>query len=522
MPVYAIGLSTRSASGLASPTVSDTGTRLHDLSGLEQAAAVRAGEVSPTELVRHALGRIEALDPGLGAFLTVTPERALAEATRAEELLRRGGELPPLLGVPTAIKDLNNTAGVRTTFGSRVTADFVPELDDAVVTKLAAAGTISVGKTNTPEFGFPCYTDNELVGPARCPWDPTRSAGGSSGGAAVAVAAGMVPFAQGSDGGGSIRIPAGINGLFGIKPSRGRVSNAPFGGDVTGLGTNGPIARTVRDAAALLDAMSGPVLGDPSWAPPLPPGETFLGWADRPPGRLRIGRWLQSPMPDVALEPEVATAFEDAAGLLIALGHEVEDVRPGLLGADVLPAFERVWALSGTTLPVPADRVGELRPLTRELRARGMALTAQAAMEAMLALRLFSRRFLQATARFDVLLAPVTTMTPRPLEWFTGDGDGAADFERQKRYAAFTALFNVTGQPAVSVPLHWTAGGLPIGTMLVGRPADDAALVALSAQLEEARPWAGRHPPGWDTVGGDTEGGDTEGGDGADPGRLSA
>ena len=473
-------------------------TRLHDLTALDQAAAVRAGEVSPTELVRHALARIEALDGGLGAFLTVTPERALTAARRAEARLRRGGELPPLLGVPTAIKDLNNTAGVRTTFGSRVMADFVPAVDDAVVTKLAAAGAISVGKTNTPEFGFPCYTDNDLVGPARCPWDPSRLAGGSSGGAAVAVAAGMVPFAQGSDGGGSIRIPASINGLFGIKPSRGRISNAPYGGDVTGLGTNGPLARTVRDAAAMLDAMAGPVLGDPAWAPPLPPGETFLGWADRRPGRLRIGRWLQSPMPDVELEPEVAAAFEDAAGLLEQLGHEVEEVPAGLLGPDVLPSFERVWALSGTLLPVSPERAGELRPLTRELRGRGLALSAQAAMEAMLALRLFSRRFLHATAGFDVLLAPVTTMTPRPLGWFDADGDGAADFERQKRYAAFTALFNVTGQPAVSVPLHWTAGGLPVGTMIVGRPAEEATLIALSAQLEAARPWAHRHPASWE------------------------
>jgi amidase len=473
-------------------------TRLHDLTALEQAAAVRAGEVSPTELVEHSRARIEALDAGLGAFLTVTPERALSAARVAEARLAEGGDLPPLLGVPTAIKDLNNTAGIRTTFGSRVMADFVPTVDDAVVTKLAAAGTISLGKTNTPEFGFPCYTDNDLVGPARCPWDTTRQAGGSSGGAAVAVAAGFVPFAQGSDGGGSIRIPAGINGLFGIKPTRGRISNAPYGADVTGLGTNGPLARTVRDAAVMLDAMAGPVLGDPAWAAPLPPGETFLGWADRTPGRLRIGRFLESPMPGVELEPEVAAAFEDASALLSGLGHDVDDVPPGLLGPDVLAAFEGVWALSGTTLPVPPERVGELRPLTRELRARGLAMSAQAAMESMLALRLFSRRFLQATAGFDVLLAPICTMTPRPLGWFDADGDGAEDFERNKRYAAFTALFNVTGQPAVSVPLYWTPDGLPIGTMLVGRPADEATLLALSAQVEATRPWEHRHPAVWE------------------------
>jgi amidase len=473
-------------------------TRLHDLTALEQAAAVRAGEVSPTELVEHSLARIEALDGGLGAFLTVTPEQALAAARSAETRLAEGGDLPPLLGVPTAIKDLNNTAGIRTTFGSRAMADFVPADDDAVVTKLAAAGTISLGKTNTPEFGFPCYTDNDLVGPARCPWDTTRLAGGSSGGAAVAVAAGFVPFAQGSDGGGSIRIPAGINGLFGIKPTRGRISNAPYGADVTGLGINGPLARTVRDAAAMLDAMAGPVLGDPAWAPPLPPGETFLGSADRVPGRLRIGRFLQSAMPDVQLDPEVTAAFEDASALLTGLGHHVEDVPAGLLGPDVLASFERVWALSGTTLPVPPERVGELRPLTRELRARGLAMSAQDAMESMIALRLFSRRFLEATAGFDVLVAPICTMTPRPLGWFDADGDGAEDFERNKRYAAFTALFNVTGQPAVSVPLYWTAGGLPIGTMLVGRPADEATLLALSTQVEAARPWGHRHPAVWE------------------------
>ncbi len=472
-------------------------TRLHDLTALEQAAAVRAGDVSPTELVEHALARIAALDAGLGAFVTVTPERALAQAARAEEALRRGGDLPPLLGVPTAIKDLNNTAGVRTTFGSAVMADFVPDVDDAVVTKLANAGTISLGKTNTPEFGFPCYTDNDVVGPARCPWDPTRHAGGSSGGAAVAVAAGLVPFAQGSDGGGSIRIPAGINGVFGLKPTRGRISNAPYGSEVTGLGTNGPLARTVRDAAAMLDAIAGPVVGDPAWAPPLPPGETFLGAADRAPRRLRIGRYLESPMPGVDLEPEVLAAFEDASRLLESLGHDVEDAPPNLLAPDVLASFETVWALSGTTLPVPPERVGELRPLTRWLRARGLALSARDAMEGMFALRLFSRRFVAATAGYDVLLAPVCTMTPRPLDWFDTGDDGAEDFERQKRYAAFTALFNVTGQPAVSVPLYWTPDGLPVGTMLVGRPADEATLLALSAELEAARPWAHRHPAGW-------------------------
>ncbi|MPQ97375.1 amidase [Modestobacter sp. I12A-02628] len=474
-----------------------TGTQLHHLTALEQAAAVRDGTASPTELVEHHLARIDALDSGLGAFMTVTPERALAAAREAERRVLAGGALPPLLGVPTGIKDLNLTAGVRTTFGSAVMADHVPDVDDHVVTALADAGTISLGKTNTPEFGFPCYTDNDVAGPARCPWDPSRLAGGSSGGAAVAVAAGMLPFAQGSDGGGSIRIPAGINGLFGIKPSRGRVSSAPLGGEVTGLGVLGPIARTVRDAAAMLDAMAGPVVGDPSWAPPLPAGETFLGYADAPVRRLRIGRYRDSGMPGAELDPEVLAAFEDASALLADLGHEVEDLPAAPLTPAVLGAFETVWSLSGTTLPVRPGQEARLRPLTRYLRERGLALSAQQAMEAMWSLRVFARRFLQATQGWDVLLAPICTMTPRPLGWFDGDGDGAADFERQKRYAAFPAIYNVTGQPAVSVPLSWAGDGLPIGTMLVGRPADEATLIGLAAELEASRPWAHRHPAMW-------------------------
>jgi amidase len=202
-------------------------------------------------------------------------------------------------------------------------------------------------------------------------------------------------------------------------------------------------------------------------------------------------------MPGAELQPEVVTAIRGTAELLAELGHDVEDAPSGLLGPEVLAAFERVWSLSGATLPVPPERVPELRPITQELRARGLAMSAREAMEGLTALRLFSRRFIQATASFDVLLAPVTTMTPRPIGWFTDGADGAEDFERNKRYAAFTALFNVTGQPAVSVPLHWTADDLPIGSMLVGRPVDEATLISLSAQLEAARPWAHRHPPVW-------------------------
>src|ERR1700712_76422 len=240
---------------------------LHDLNALQAAAATRDRTVSPTELVEHYLDRIARLDGEIGAFVTVTADGARAQAAEAEAAVLSGADLPPLHGVPTAIKDLNLTAGVRTTFGSAVHRDFVAPLDDHVVRLLRQAGTISLGKTATPEFGLPCYTETDIGPPARTPWDPTRLAGGSSGGAAAAVAAGFLPIAQGSDGGGSIRIPASVCGLVGLKPSRGRISRGPMDGDAVGLSVLGPLARTVRDAAAFLDAVAGPMPGDSIWAP---------------------------------------------------------------------------------------------------------------------------------------------------------------------------------------------------------------------------------------------------------------
>src|SRR6478735_10876580 len=254
----------------------------HDLTALEAAAAVRSREVSPVEFVEHALDRIARLDDRLGAFVTLTADAARRQAKEAERAVLAAddpGSLPPLLGVPTAIKDLNLTKGVRTKLGSASYADFVSPIDDYIVELLRAAGTISLGKTATPEFGLPCYTETDIGPPTRSPWDPTRMAGGSSGGAAAAVAAGLLPIAQGSDGGGSIRIPASVCGLVGLKPSRGRVSRAPRYGDPVGLATAGTLARSVRDAAALLDVLAGRRVGDPFWAPD--PSGTFLDACDR-------------------------------------------------------------------------------------------------------------------------------------------------------------------------------------------------------------------------------------------------
>jgi amidase len=469
-------------------------SELHDLTLLEQAAAVRDRSVSPVELVRHYLERIERLSDTVGAFVTVTGDSALESARAAERAVGDGEDLPPLHGVPTAIKDLNLVAGVPTRFGTAAwpAQDF--GIDDAVTTKLKAAGLISLGKTNTPEFGLPCYTETDIAPPARTPWDLDRSAGGSSGGAAAAVAAGLVPAAQGSDGGGSIRIPASVCGLFGVKPSRGRVSNAPISSEISGLAINGPLARTVRDAAALLDAMTGPAPSDWQWAPP--PATSFLAECDQPVGRLRIGRFASPVIADATVHPDCLAAYEGASALLADLGHEVIDHAPTYT-PELVPAFEVVWAQEFLALPLePADEA-KTRPLTRWIREKGRGVTAAQFYAALAALRQAARVELEATFGYDVLLTPTLAQPPALVGGLRNDDDPAADFEAQKRFTPFTAPYNMSGQPAVTVPLHWSAAGLPIGIQLVGRPYGEATLLRLAAQLEAATPWAGRRPGCW-------------------------
>ncbi|MDT4908012.1 MAG: amidase [Pseudonocardiales bacterium] len=472
---------------------------LHDLSALDAAAAVRRRDVSPVELVEHALDRIARLDPQVGAFVTVTDEAARQQAKLAERTVTDTDDpagLPPLFGVPTAIKDLNVTAGTATKLGSRIFADWIPDFDDNIVTLLRAAGTISVGKTATPEFGLPCYTETDIGPPARTPWDTGRSAGGSSGGAGAAVASGFVAVAQGSDGGGSIRIPASVCGLVGLKPSRGRVSRGPLDIDSSRLSVLGPLTRTVRDAAAFLDAVAVPQPGDPDRPPALPTGETFLGWCERDPGPLRIGRFLDSPI-QTELDPQVRDAWERATALLASLGHEVVDVAAPV-PPEAIPAFETVWAVSAAGVPVDPARTGELRALTRHLRERAAAISGTQYAAALGMLNVYARRGIAASAHLDAVLTPTVAMLPRPIGWFTGDdGDPAADFERQKQFTPYTAMYNTTGQPAISLPLYQSAEGLPIGMMLVGRPGGEAPLLALAAQLERTLPWLDRRPAIW-------------------------
>ncbi|MBV9380447.1 MAG: amidase, partial [Streptosporangiaceae bacterium] len=343
--------------------------------------------------------------------------------------------------------------------------------------------------------GLPCYTETKIGPPARTPWDLTRSAGGSSGGAAAAVAAGLAPAAQGSDGGGSIRIPSSVCGLFGIKPTRGRVSQGPVMPDLSGLAVSGPIARTVADAALLLDVMAGNHPGDMYTPPPLPAGESFLGYARREPGRLRIGRALQPPVEGAVVHPDCAAAYEDASELLAGLGHEVEDISLPF-GPDTVPFFEILWYATATLAPVDPGAEDRLLPLTRYLRERGAAIKASELMAAEAYLQAVTRPALITLSGYDAVLTPTLASPPAPVGYFD-EVEPAENFERQKRFTPFTAAYNVSGQPAVNVPLYWNADNLPVGVMLAGRTGEEGTLISLSAQLEHARPWKDRHPPIW-------------------------
>ena len=472
---------------------------LHDLTALEQGAAVRAREVSPRELVEHYLSRIEKLSDSIGAFVTVTADDARGCAASLEKRLASTGPdggLPALFGVPTAIKDLNMTAGVRTTFGSAATADFVPDVSDEVVLRIEAAGMVSLGKTSTPEFGSPCYTEPDVAPPARTPYDLERMAGGSSGGAGAAVAAGLLPVAQGSDGGGSIRIPASCCGLFGLKPTRGRISAGPVYGDPVGLGTSGPLARTVRDAAAMLDVMAGPAAGDPYWAPPLPEGETFLDACSQDPGRLRIARFATPVVAATDVHPECLRAYEDATRLLEELGHDVEEIDVPL-PADAVPTFETCWSVLTTLTPVPAGNEHLLRPLTRWLRERGESVSGPEFGLAVGELRRVAAVALQKLAPYDAVLTPTLAQPPLRVGEIRDDADPARDFENQKAFTPYTSAWNVTGMPAASLPLHVTPDGLPVGVMLAARPAQEQLLLSLCAQVEAAAPWHDLHPSCW-------------------------
>ena len=467
---------------------------LHHLTALEQLDWLRRGEVSPTELATHYLDRIARLDGELGAFTTVTRDAALERARRIELDVPKAA---PLWGLPSGDKDLWRRAGVRTMYGSRLMRDFVPDESDEIVRVLDDAGAVSLGKTNAPEFGLPAYTESLVAPPARTPWDTARGAGGSSGGAAVAVAAGLLPVAPGSDGGGSIRIPAAATGLVGLKPSRGRVPAAAGFLSLGGLVVGGPLARTVADAGLLLDALAGPSpwsVGPPSWD-----GGAFLNAAVRGEGRYNLGVMTSSPWDsayEITVSPDAAAALHQARAAFDELGHGTEDIA---LEPDdsYAPAFRTIWQSGAADIPAETPAELELlEPLTRWLVERGRSLGARELAVALRQLAEFERSVIRQFAPFDAVLTPALAMTPRPVGWFDAE-DGERNFAQQVQYTPWTSFANVSGLPAITLPVVHTAEGLPMGVQLIGRPGREDVLLALGAQLERRIGWQRRHPPQW-------------------------
>jgi amidase len=470
---------------------------LHELTAAEQLRALRTRELCSRDLTEHYLERIDRLDPELGAFVTVTADLAREEAARADDRIARG-ESAPLLGLPLGIKDLHPTAGVRTTFGSAALKDFVPAEDSWTVGLLRNAGAVLVGKTNAPELGPTCYTENDVTErPAVTPYDLARYASGSSGGAAAAVAAGLLPVAHASDGAGSIRTPAATCHLVGVKPSRGLVSAAPQSSFI-GTGTEGPIARTVEDAALLLDVMAQPWAGDlHGWRPATSFTDAIT--ANEPHG-LRVAVWTDTGIDRVTPHPEAVIAVERTAALLRALGHEVQRIAAPARCDDTVTAALRTWFAStvGAAVPalVPPESRHLLRPYTRYLVERCQALSAAEVVEAQGVLARYASSYLAALKGFDVALTPTTSGPPVPVGYYFSQGvEGEADL--MLAWSCYTPWTNLTGQPAVSLPSHLDGDGLPLGVQLVGRQRHDADLLALAAQLERAALWDDVHPPCW-------------------------
>jgi amidase len=442
------------------------------------AAAVRAGEVSAHELAEDAIGRIEAANPELNFLVTECFEQALATVP---------GD-GPFAGVPMLVKDLTETAGVRTTFSSRAYADYVPTTDAAIVRRMKDAGFVVLGKSNTPEFGSTAVTESVLNGACRNPWNTERTPGGSSGGAAAAVAAGVLPLAHGSDGGGSIRIPASCCGLFGIKPSRGRVSPAPFVSGSLELSQSGPLSVTVRDAAAFLDVLAGYESGDAHWAPP--PTRPFLDEVGADPGRLRIALAVEPPIPH-EVDAVVIGVARDAADALAALGHEVVERAPAWVDDVLLSTFAKLWQVGPALYPVADTSLFE--PLNRAMAAAALETSSVVFAQSVASLQRLARRIVAFWDAVDVVLTPGLGKLPVPIGWVFEPDDPWEQFRRGGEFTPFTPIVNVTGQPAAMVPFG-VADGLPVGVHLIGRPADEATLFRLAAQMEAAHPWADRLP----------------------------
>jgi amidase len=472
-----------------------------DLDATAQADLVRRGELAPAELVEAAVRRLEARNPRLGAFIHLGLERALERAKDAR--LPAG----PFRGVPFAMKDLGGgEAGMPHHAGMAFLrrAGWVEREDAYLTQRFQAAGLVSLGRTNTPELALLPTTEPDAYGPTRNPWNPEHSAGGSSGGAAAAVAGGIVPAAHASDGGGSIRGPAAMCGLVGLKPTRGRNSFGPgLGERWSGFSAEFVVTRSVRDTAALLDVSAGPMPGDPYYAPP--PQRPFAAALEAPFRPLRIGFRAGAPR-DIAVHPELADAVRATARALEALGHRVEEAHPEALDdpahvgvyVNVVAAnAARALASWGAKVGRPVEE-GDVEPLTWALASRGRELAAVDHLANVEAVHAFGRTLAGWwESGFDLLLTPTQAAPPPPLGYLRSTAEQPLlAFVRSAPYGVFTLPFNLSGQPAVSLPAGWTReGGLPLGVQLVARYAGEATLLAVAAQLEAARPWAERRPP---------------------------
>lgn len=460
---------------------------------LEQARRIREKELSPVELVTAYLERIDAIDPAINSYITVAADQALAAAKDAERAVGDGGDLPPFHGVPVGIKDLIDTAGIRTTCATAAWHDRVPTVDAAVVTKLRQAGFVIIGKHNTPEFAGGTFTEPLAYGPCRNPWNTEFSPGGSSGGSGAATAAGLCAVALGSDDGGSVRIPSGWGGLVGIKPQRGRVSAAPEPSAL--YYTPGPMAHTVADAAAMLDAISGYVVGDAFWAPP--PARPFAEEVGADPGRLRIAFTTAGADGIETVAGNVA-AVQTTARALEGLGHDLFEVEdwPGrgmfpdnrALGLHAVYGVKFAAMTEHGHMP-PADT---LEPGQQMLTQIGRDVAAADFMYASHLEGLLAREIVAPFVdRWDVLLTPVIASQPTRIGETQADPAKALNLLNAIQ---FTGQFSQTGQPAIAVPCSLDADGIPVGVQLVGRPADEATLIRVAAQLEQANPWAARRP----------------------------
>lgn len=454
---------------------------------LEIAAGIRAGDYTSREVTELALGQIEALDPEINAFTMTDAERALATADAVE-----AGDTRPFAGVPTAIKDIGAMVeGLPFTCGSEIFGDFVAPFDSNVGRRIKEAGFVITGKTNLPECGILPVSESARYGPARNPYDTSRTPGGSSGGAAAAVAAGMLPLAHGSDGAGSLRIPAACCGLVGLKASRNRISPAPVLGE-SPMVAEGFLTSNVADAAATLDVLAGYEPGDANWAPP--PSGTFLAAAQREPGKLKIA-WSTKPSIDVPVAAEHLAAIDATAQLLEDLGHEVEEFDPPSNSA-MLELFMDLWAIgisslarSGATISGQQVSPETVEPLTWAFWERAQNIKALDFAMVDNTLKGFARQTITALQPYDALLTPVLNLRPVEVGWIDSQ-HGMPAFDRAVQFTSFTAGVNLAGLPAVSMPLPaLEQDGLPNSFQLIGRPAGEEALLSLAAQVEAARPF---------------------------------